>query len=205
MRGKGLGRALTGSDLRAGARARHREDGRADDDRPEGRDRDVRGAGLPAEALLRDHVKDRNGEKHDLLVYSHDVREFQSQMDAYGMSEAARRLATYPQRGSNSIGISSAVLPMSSRATSFVVGGMGRAVRRGRTAASDGGGRCRARRPCPSPGRRYGLRRVRRDVLRHDDAGQVARSRKPPASRVLAAVCRTTARAAASSTSISAA
>ena len=48
--------------------------------------------GFRAEALLRDHVKDRNGEKHDLLVYSHDVHEFQSQMDAYGMSEAASGL-----------------------------------------------------------------------------------------------------------------
>ena len=48
--------------------------------------------GFKAEALLRDHVKDRNGEKHDLLVYSHDVHEFQSQMDAYGMSEAASGL-----------------------------------------------------------------------------------------------------------------
>ena len=47
--------------------------------------------GFRAEAL-RDHVKDRNGEKHDLLVYSHDVHEFQSQMDAYGMSEAASGL-----------------------------------------------------------------------------------------------------------------
>lgn len=45
--------------------------------------------GFHAEALLRDHVKDRNGEKHDLLVYSHDVRAFQSQLDAYGINEAA--------------------------------------------------------------------------------------------------------------------
>ena len=45
--------------------------------------------GFKAEALLRDHVRDRNGEKHDLLVYSHDVRNFQSQLDAYGVSEAA--------------------------------------------------------------------------------------------------------------------
>lgn len=45
--------------------------------------------GFHAEALLRDHVKDRNGEKHDLLVYSHDVGAFQSQLDAYGMNEAA--------------------------------------------------------------------------------------------------------------------
>jgi L-amino acid N-acyltransferase YncA len=48
--------------------------------------------GFKAEALLRDHVKDRRGEKHDLLVYSHDVQEFQSQMDVYGISEAASGL-----------------------------------------------------------------------------------------------------------------
>jgi len=47
--------------------------------------------GFRAEALLRDHVKDRHGEKHDLLVYSHDVRAFQSQLDAYGVTEAAGR------------------------------------------------------------------------------------------------------------------
>lgn len=45
--------------------------------------------GFKAEALLRDHVKDRNGETHDLLLYSHDVRAFQSQLEAYGVSEAA--------------------------------------------------------------------------------------------------------------------
>ena len=45
--------------------------------------------GFRPEALLRDHVKDRLGEKHDLLVYSHDVGAFQSQLDAYGVTEAA--------------------------------------------------------------------------------------------------------------------
>jgi L-amino acid N-acyltransferase YncA len=45
--------------------------------------------GFRPEALLRDHVKDRRGEKHDLLVYSHDVASFQSQLDAYGVSEMA--------------------------------------------------------------------------------------------------------------------
>ena len=45
--------------------------------------------GFKAEALLRDHVKDRQGQKHDLLVFSHDVAAFESQMDAYGVSEAA--------------------------------------------------------------------------------------------------------------------
>ena len=45
--------------------------------------------GFKAEALLRDHVKDRTGQKHDLLVYSHDVSSFGAQMDAYGVSDAA--------------------------------------------------------------------------------------------------------------------
>jgi RimJ/RimL family protein N-acetyltransferase len=45
--------------------------------------------GFHPEARLRDHVRDRTGEKHDLLVYAHDVRAFQSQLDAYGVTEAA--------------------------------------------------------------------------------------------------------------------
>ncbi len=45
--------------------------------------------GFKAEALLRDHVKDRTGRKHDLLVYSHDVGSFGAQMDAYGVGDAA--------------------------------------------------------------------------------------------------------------------
>ncbi len=40
------------------------------------------------EALLRDHVKDRAGIKHDLVILSHDVARFQSQMEAYGAGEA---------------------------------------------------------------------------------------------------------------------
>jgi L-amino acid N-acyltransferase YncA len=46
------------------------------------------GMGFRPEALLRDHVRDREGKKHDLLILSHDVARFQSQMDAYGVSEA---------------------------------------------------------------------------------------------------------------------
>jgi len=44
--------------------------------------------GFKSEALLRDHVKDSNGEKHDLLMMSHDVQAVQSMMQAYGMDEA---------------------------------------------------------------------------------------------------------------------
>ncbi len=89
MRGKGLGRALTEA-IFAQALSRGIEKMVAQ------MTIDQKGAiatfeelGFKAEALLRDHVKDRNGETHDLLVYSHDVRNFQSQLDAYGMSEVA--------------------------------------------------------------------------------------------------------------------
>ncbi|HXK33427.1 MAG TPA: GNAT family N-acetyltransferase [Dehalococcoidia bacterium] len=89
MRGKGLGRALTEA-IFAQALERGIEKMVAQ------MTIDQKGAiatfeelGFKAEALLRDHVKDRTGRKHDLLVYSHDVDAFRSQMDAYGMAEAA--------------------------------------------------------------------------------------------------------------------
>lgn len=89
MRGKGLGRALTEA-IFAQALERGIEKMVAQ------MTIDQKGAiatfeelGFRAEALLRDHVRDRDGAKHDLLVYSHDVRSFQSQMDIYGVSEAA--------------------------------------------------------------------------------------------------------------------
>ncbi len=44
--------------------------------------------GFKTEALLRDHVKDRDGEKHDLLMLSHDVEGVSAKMQAYGMGEA---------------------------------------------------------------------------------------------------------------------
>ena len=46
------------------------------------------GMGFRPEALLRDHVKDRDGRKHDLLILSHDVAKFQGQMAAYGITRA---------------------------------------------------------------------------------------------------------------------
>jgi L-amino acid N-acyltransferase YncA len=44
--------------------------------------------GFRTEALLRDHVKDREGRKLDLLIMAHDVLQFIAQMEAYGMAEA---------------------------------------------------------------------------------------------------------------------
>ncbi|MGI8927582.1 MAG: GNAT family N-acetyltransferase [Tepidiformaceae bacterium] len=46
------------------------------------------GIGFKAEALLRDHVKDSQGNKHDLLVLSHEVASFESKLAAYGVDEA---------------------------------------------------------------------------------------------------------------------
>jgi RimJ/RimL family protein N-acetyltransferase len=46
------------------------------------------GLGFRAEALLRNHVKDRNGKPHDLVLLSHDVRVVQSMMHALGLSDA---------------------------------------------------------------------------------------------------------------------
>jgi len=45
------------------------------------------GLGFRAEALLHDQVKDRDGNTHDIVILSHDVARFQSQMAAYGMTE----------------------------------------------------------------------------------------------------------------------
>ena len=44
--------------------------------------------GFRGEALLRNHVKDRLGATHDLVILSHDVARFQAQMSAYGLPEA---------------------------------------------------------------------------------------------------------------------
>ncbi len=47
-----------------------------------------RSLGFQPEALLRDHVKDRQGEKHDLVILSHDVEAGQRLMAAVGVLDA---------------------------------------------------------------------------------------------------------------------
>jgi L-amino acid N-acyltransferase YncA len=44
--------------------------------------------GFRAEALLRKHVRDRDGRLHDLVLMSHDVREFHATLHAYGVTDA---------------------------------------------------------------------------------------------------------------------
>lgn len=46
------------------------------------------GLGFRPEALLRDQVKDRQGNTHDLLVLSHEVARFEAQRAAYGVGQA---------------------------------------------------------------------------------------------------------------------
>lgn len=44
--------------------------------------------GFRPEAILRDHVRDMHGNKHDLMVLGHEVREFEARRHAYGLSDA---------------------------------------------------------------------------------------------------------------------
>jgi len=46
------------------------------------------GLGFRAEALMRGHVKGRDGVKHDIVLLAHDVAEVQSKLDAYGVTRA---------------------------------------------------------------------------------------------------------------------
>jgi L-amino acid N-acyltransferase YncA len=44
--------------------------------------------GFRAEALLKNHVKGRDGQSHDLALLSHNVQAVQATLHAYGISEA---------------------------------------------------------------------------------------------------------------------
>ena len=48
------------------------------------------GLGFKAEALLRDHVKDKAGKSHDIVVLGHDVAKVQAQLEAYGLAGAVQ-------------------------------------------------------------------------------------------------------------------
>ena len=49
------------------------------------------GLGFKAEALLRDHVRDKGGKKHDIVVLGHNVAQVRAQMEAYGLPDAVRQ------------------------------------------------------------------------------------------------------------------
>src|ERR1700733_12542156 len=46
--------------------------------------------GFKAEALLRDHVRDVEGRKHDIVVLGHNVAQVRAQMEAYGLPGAVQ-------------------------------------------------------------------------------------------------------------------
>lgn len=48
------------------------------------------GMGFRGEALLRDHVRDLDGTKHDIVVLGHNVAHVQAQLEAYGVTEAVQ-------------------------------------------------------------------------------------------------------------------
>ena len=43
--------------------------------------------GFHAEAMLREHVQDRNGTKHDVVMLSQDVNKFLARMEVFGLTE----------------------------------------------------------------------------------------------------------------------
>jgi len=47
--------------------------------------------GFRAEAVLRDHVKDRDGTSYDLAILSHHVAEVQARHEVYGVADALKR------------------------------------------------------------------------------------------------------------------
>ena len=46
--------------------------------------------GFKAEALLREHVRDVEGKKHDIVVLGHNVAHVRAQMEAYGLPDAVQ-------------------------------------------------------------------------------------------------------------------
>ena len=46
--------------------------------------------GFKAEALLRDHVQDVDGKKHDIVVLGHSIAQVRAQLEAYGVPGAVR-------------------------------------------------------------------------------------------------------------------
>jgi RimJ/RimL family protein N-acetyltransferase len=44
--------------------------------------------GFKAEALLRDHVRDADGQTHDIVVLGHKVAQVRARMEAYGLPGA---------------------------------------------------------------------------------------------------------------------
>jgi hypothetical protein len=48
------------------------------------------GMGFRGEALLREHVRDLDGNTHDIVVLGHNVAQVHAQLEAYGLPEAVQ-------------------------------------------------------------------------------------------------------------------
>jgi L-amino acid N-acyltransferase YncA len=88
MRGKGLGRVLTQEAFAIALESGIEKMMAQMTLDQKGAIATFEGIGFRPEALLRDHVKDRDGNKHDLLMLSHEVARFEATRAAYGVGEA---------------------------------------------------------------------------------------------------------------------
>jgi RimJ/RimL family protein N-acetyltransferase len=87
-RGKGLGRALTQEIFKlALERGIEKMMARMTVDQ-KGAIATFAGLGFRPEAVMRDHVKDAEGNSHDLVVMALAVAEFHRTLDAYGVTDA---------------------------------------------------------------------------------------------------------------------
>jgi L-amino acid N-acyltransferase YncA len=88
FRGKGLGRVLTQEAFKAALRSGiEKMVARMTLDQ-KGAISTFESLGFRPEALLKDHVKDRQGVLHDLIMMSHRVADFERTLESYGVSEA---------------------------------------------------------------------------------------------------------------------
>ena len=87
-RGSGLGRALAQHALSAAFTAGIRKMVVELAVEQEGAIEMFSGLGFTGEALLRDHIRDRDGKLHDLLVLAHNVDENWSAIDGVGLADA---------------------------------------------------------------------------------------------------------------------
>ena len=88
FRGKGLGRLLTQEAFKAALRSGiEKMVARMTLDQ-KGAIATFESLGFRPEALLKDHVKDRDGAVHDLVMMSHRVADFQRTLESYGVAEA---------------------------------------------------------------------------------------------------------------------
>jgi len=84
MRGKGLGRALTQESIALALGLGVEKLVALMTVDQHGAIAIFEGLGFQAEAVLREHVKDMNGVKHDVVMLSHEIKRYLERMQTYG-------------------------------------------------------------------------------------------------------------------------